>query len=225
MIMDTFHFKIKLYWILKIVVGFALFVFFVVVQINDYLFLSELHIVTSIVFVISSCAEIVCFELKKIENPIVAISLHVTTMAAIVFILACEIYILFYGEALLFLCVSIGVLEIVFYAFVYIGTSRWVCPDCHRINKGKAKFCVGCGKVRPEQPKPVRKPRPAPVYAAPAPQPNAVTPPPAAPQPITDAPQPTAAAPQPEGTSFCSECGAPLEPGSVFCGQCGKPLK
>ena len=223
MIMDTFHINIKFLWINKIVLGLALLISFFVGEPIYYVSLGQWIIVASIVFIVSSCAEIVCLELKQIRNPIMAIALHAFTMAPIVFILTCILNSFVFDSSLsyiLFPPVIIGVLEMVFYAFVYAGVSRWGCPDCHRINKGKAKFCVGCGKVRPVEPKPVRKPRPAPVYAAPAPQP--IT---AAPQPITAAPQPSAAEPQPEGTSFCSECGAPLEPGSVFCGQCGKPLK
>lgn len=219
LIIDTYHINFKFLWILKILLGLALLI--------PFFSGNSFQLFSAIMFIAFLIAEIICLDLLKVKNQIAAIVIHSLVLMPPVGMVA-AILADMTSELILYMTIAIialVVLEIVFYAFVYIGTSRWVCPDCHRINKGKAKFCVGCGKVRPEQPKPVRKPRPAPVYAAPAPQPNAVTPPPAAPQPITDAPQPTAAAPQPEGTSFCSECGAPLEPGSVFCGQCGKPLK
>ena len=32
------------------------------------------------------------------------------------------------------------------------GFSMWYCPSCGSQNQGNARFCVECGKPRPEQP-------------------------------------------------------------------------
>lgn len=205
-----FHYRYK---IVKVILSILRIAFALPILFSYFSNLGPVILIISAAF---SAAEIMISEVLEIKEPIAKISIHCVNLGLILALSIEQSYEpLFESDwiiTVVILCI-VSVLEMVFYAFVYIGTSRWVCPDCHRINKGKAKFCVGCGKVRPVEPKPVRKPRPAPAYAAPAPQ------------PITAAPQPSAAEPQPEGTNFCSECGAPLDPGSVFCGQCGKPLK
>ena len=160
------------------------------------------------------------------------ISLHVITMASIVTFFSIinykfddQIYcIVNFGRGYnIVFFVIIGVLEVIYHAFVYAGVSRWVCPDCQKFNKSKAKFCVGCGKVRPAKPNPTPAPAHRPpqhnVTQEPAHQPYASPMP--APQPYT---APRLVSPAQNPGAFCYQCGSPITPGTIFCGQCGKPV-
>ena len=91
----------------------------------------------------------------------------------------------------------------------FIVDGIWWCDSCNRKNKGKAKFCCGCGKQRPApqlpvKPKREKRVRPVAVVAATATQ--------------QTAPEQTAQ----QADWFCPECGTSNLSYAKFCESCGK---
>lgn len=116
----------------------ALGFFFFFTSFSRYFSISIIDVILSIIITILTIADSVYNNFFKQKYTTVSVTLF-----------SIRVFLLAYSLGVIQLVVFI--LLAIMYGITFSAITRWYCPKCGKVNKIKARFCIGCGTVKPTE--------------------------------------------------------------------------